>query len=176
MCVMKNEHFLKKVSWGPMLVTKNCLVVIVVVMMMVMIRMVMMVVMMIVRIMTMIVMIMVMMIVMRVTFAARALVCNMLESRIFTRSKVFVVQPRRGTFSRCKAYAEVRQFDRVHQFLPLLRLEVFEEQDDQRDDSKHDDGRREDGEAVEHLVLAQRVGVHVERPEGWQLDVSVFLR
>ena len=116
-----------------------------------------------------------MMIVMRVTFAARALVCNMLESRIFTRSKVFVVQPRRGTFSRCKAYAEVRQFDRVHQLFPLLRLEVFEEEDDQRDDSKHDDGRCEDGKAVEHLVLAQRVGVHVERPEGWQLDVSVFL-
>ena len=135
----------------------------------------MMMVMMIVMIMVMSVMIMVMMIVMRVTFAARALVCNMLESRIFTRSKVFVVQPRRGTFSRCKAYAEVRQFDRVHQLFPLLRLEVFEEEDDQRDDSKHDDGRCEDGKAVEHLVLAQRVGVHVERPEGWQLDVSVFL-
>ena len=102
--------------------------------------------------------------------------CNMLESRIFTWSKVFVVQPRCGTFSGCKAYAEVRQFDRVHQLFPLLWLEVFEEQDDQRDDSKQDDGRREDREAVEHLVLAQRIGVHVERPEGWQLDVSVFLR
>ena len=102
--------------------------------------------------------------------------CNMLESRIFTRSKVFVVQPRCGKFSGCKANTKVRQFDRVHQLFSFLRLEVFEEEDDQRDDSKHDDGRCEDGKAVEHLVLAQRVGVHVERPEGWQLDVPVFLR